>query len=174
MNISNKGLDLIKYFEGFRDEAYKDGGGIWTIGYGTTCYPDKTKVKEHDHCSESQAQEWLLNDVANAVNGVNKLTFNQPLNQDQFDALVSFAYNLGLGALSQSTLYMMARQNPDDIRIYKYEEDHPAHTSEFTKWVNIKGRMVKGLLTRRKAEADLYCGKMLEFIKGGVRPGKPH
>jgi len=160
MNISYKGLSLIKLFEGFEKEAYLDSAHIWTIGYGTIKYPDGTKVKENDSCSEQEADDWLLNHLAGTIKGINKMVFNKPLNQNQFDALCSFVYNLGLGALAQSTLYKKARIDPDDETIYKYDPEHPAQSCEFTKWITVKGKVIQGLLNRRIKEADLYGEKL--------------
>src|SRR6516225_10743117 len=109
MTISENGLNLIQQFEGFRDKAYQDSAGLWTIGFGTITYPDGSKVKEGDECTAIDAENWLILDVQDAVNGINKLSFLKPLNQTQYDALVSFAYNLGLGALRGSTLYKKAQ-----------------------------------------------------------------
>lgn len=156
MNISAKGLDLIKQFEGFRARAYKDSVGIWTIGYGTIKYLDGTEVKENDVCSELEAQLWLSDYVAGSVVGLNKIAFKTPLNQNQFDALCSFVYNLGFGALSTSTLLKKAKVNPNDETIYNYDENNPVDSCEFTKWCRAGGKIVKGLLIRRIKEADLY------------------
>ncbi len=160
MNISYKGLAIIKLFEGYVGEAYLDSAHIWTIGYGTIKYPDGTKVKENDCCSEQEADDWLLNHLAGTIKGINNLVWNKPLNQNQFDAICSFVYNLGLGALTKSTLYAKARQNPDDETIYKYDPAHPAQSCEFTKWITVKGKVIQGLLNRRIKEADLYGEKL--------------
>lgn len=160
MNISDNGLNLIKQFEGFRARAYRDSVGILTIGFGTITYPDGTKVKENDVCSELEAQEWLLNYMANAINWLNNVAFNTPLNQNQFDALCSFIYNLGAGALSTSTLLRKAKIDPDDETIYKYDKDNPVGSCEFTKWCRGNGKIIKGLILRRMREADVYSGKI--------------
>lgn len=160
MNISDNGLNLIKQFEGFSAKAYKDSVGIYTLGYGTITYPDGTKVKENDVCSESEAQEWLRNYMANAINWLNNIAFKTPLSQNQFDALCSFIYNLGAGALSTSTLLRKAKVDPDDESIYKYDKDNPVDSCEFTKWCRAGGNVIKGLIFRRMKEADLY-GKQI-------------
>jgi lysozyme len=104
MKISDKGLALIKKFEGLRLNAYKDIAGVWTIGYGSTKYTNGDTVKPGDKLTdESQADELFkhtLSQYMNAVkNGVKVL-----LTQNQFDALVSFTYNVGTGAMMKSTL----------------------------------------------------------------------
>jgi len=171
MKTSHDGLDLIKSFEGFSAKAYDDGVGVITIGYGTTKYPNGAKVKMGDVCTEEQAEQWLAHDVASAEKTINNLVFGKPLTQDQFDALVSFQYNTG--AITKSTLYDKAKIDPDDETIYKYDSKNPVDTSEFTRWVKgtVLGQKIvlNGLVTRRKAEADLYSGK-----KGGTRPPHPH
>ena len=159
MKISEAGLSLIQEFEGFRDKAYQDSAGIWTIGFGTTHYPNGNAVKENDTCTAVEATEYLLSDVQGAVNSINHLTWNKPLNHAQFDSVVSFAYNLGINALKNSTLYKKASVNPDDETIYRYDPENPAKTCEFTKWVNAGGKQVKGLLIRRMKEADYYNQK---------------
>jgi lysozyme len=154
MQPSDECLEFVKSFEGFRNEAYADTGGIWTIGYGTTHYPNGYKVHELDICTQQQALGWLLNDLRHAINTINQLIWNKPLNQSQFDALCSFEYNTG--HLPDSTLYMKARQNPDDETIYKYNPENPERSCEFTKWITVKSKVIKGLLRRRMQEADLY------------------
>ena len=161
MNISDKGLNLIKMFEGFRNEAYLDGGGIPTIGYGTILYPDGKKVKLGDICTEGEATSWLDHDVQAAVKKVNELHFAIPLNQNQFDAIVSFHYNTGaLYNPDACTLYKKASLNPNDRTIFKYNKENPLDTCEFTRWcrdsVNGHKMVINGLLKRRMKEADLY------------------
>jgi len=157
MNISDKGLNLIKYFEGFRDKAYLDSVGIATIGYGTINYPDGRKVRMGETCTKQQAEEWLLDYLEDTVSRLDNLEFYKPLNQNQFDALCSFIYNLGFGALLKSDLYKKAKINPDDETIYKYDKGNPKRSCEFTKWIKAGGIDSKGLLARRIKEADLYA-----------------
>ena len=152
MNISKEGVNLICEFEAFRDEAYLDIAGVWTVGYGTTIYPNGVKVKQNDFCNELEAQGWVLFHLNNIIEAVNSLN----LNQTQFDACCSLAYNIGLGNFLNSTLYRYAKEDPNDSRIYLYDPHNPALTSEFTRWIYIKGKQNKGLLNRRIKEADLY------------------
>ena len=158
MNISNNGLELIKQFEGYKDKAYKDSGGIWTIGVGTIRYPDGRKVCENDCCTEQEAQGWLLNHLEGTIAAFNKLPLK--LNQNQMDACISLIYNIGLGAFKKSTLYKKALINPGDETIYKYDKEKPADSCEFTKWCKVNKVVVKGLLTRRMKEADLYSNHL--------------
>jgi len=143
--ISPRGLSLIKHFESLQTTSYKCPAGVWTIGYGTTRYPDGRRVAANETCTEEQADTYLLFDVAVFELGVDALT-RDDITQSQFDALVSFAYNLGTNALRSSTLLKKVNQNPDD----------PSIRAEFLKWVNAGGKKLKGLVARRTAESDLY------------------
>lgn len=156
MNISSKGLVLIKSFEGLRTKAYKDSAGVWTIAYGATRYPDGTRVKEHDECTVEEAEEFLEHDVNRFVAALNRRVSGIHLSQAQFDALVSFCFNLGMSAFDSSTLYKKLRINPNDETIWQYDEELPEMSCEFTKWIRSGGNIVKGLLIRRMIEADFY------------------
>jgi lysozyme len=103
-NLSNNGIALIKGFEGLRLNAYRDVTGIWTIGYGSTHYPDGRAVKPGDKLTtEAAADELFMNTLTPYVNAVNT-GIKVPLSQNQFDALVSFVYNVGTGVIRTSTL----------------------------------------------------------------------
>src|SRR5690606_19343939 len=146
MKTSNKGLELIKEFEGFRSKPYLDAVGVPTIGYGATYYPDGKKVTMKDKpISEELATELLVEMVEDFEKGVEK-TIKKTLNQNQFDALVSFSYNLGNGALASSTLAKRVNANPCD----------PDIKNQFMRWVNAGGKKLPGLVRRREAEAKLY------------------
>src|ERR1035441_2958770 len=104
MNISENGVSLIKQFEGFRSDAYLDSTGIPTIGYGTILYPDGTRVTMNDSpITEEQATQYLANNIDQKTSSINNM-LTVTVNQNQFDALCSFAYNLGCGSLHGSTL----------------------------------------------------------------------
>ena len=139
MKTSPKGIALIKEFEGLRLKAYKCPGGVWTIGYGHT-----TGVKPGMVISEAQAEEYLKADLIAFERYLNGLGL--ALNQNQFDALVSFIYNVGTGNFSNSTLLRKVRANPQDNSIM----------DEFLRWVYSKGRVLPGLQRRRLAEMKLY------------------
>jgi len=141
MNISTKGLELIKKHEGLRLKAYRCPAGVLTIGYGHTG-PD---VKEGLEINKGKADCLLDADVRFAVKKVNELV-KKPINQNQFDSLVSFTFNLGSGKLASSTLLKKVNQNPDDKAI----------SLEFAKWVNASGKRLEGLVSRRKDESELY------------------
>ena len=139
MNTSPKGIALIKEFEGLRLKAYKCPGGVWTIGYGHTA-----GVKSGMVITEAQAEEYLKADLIAFERYLNGLGL--ALNQNQFDALVSFIYNVGTGNFSNSTLLRKVRANPQDNSIM----------DEFLRWVYSKGRVLPGLQRRRLAEMKLY------------------
>jgi lysozyme len=143
MKTSNKGVELIKRFEGLRLKAYRDAGGIWTIGYGHT-----DGVNSDDVVTESEAENLLTADLETAESEINRL--NLRLNQNQFDALVSFVFNVGAGNFRGSTLLKKVRANPNDASI----------RGEFAKWnkARIDGVLIPlpGLTKRRIAEANLY------------------
>ena len=139
MKTSPKGIALIKEFEGLRLKAYLCPGGVWTIGYGHTA-----SVKPGMVISEAQAEEYLKADLVRFERYLNGLGL--ALNKNQFDALVSFIYNVGTGNFSSSTLLRKIRVNPQDNSIM----------DEFLRWVYSKGRVLPGLQRRRLAEMKLY------------------
>src|ERR1035437_3614651 len=104
MKLSENGFRIIKNFEGLRLDAYRDVAAVWTIGYGSTRYHDGKQVKPGDKlASEVQADALFRNTMGQYENAVNRFV-KVPLTQNQFDALVSFTYNEGTGALEESTL----------------------------------------------------------------------
>lgn len=137
--ISANGLALIKSFEGLRYTAYLCDGGVWTIGYGHT-----KGVKEGDTCTLTEANTWLLEDVATAEEAVNKEGLN--INQNQFDALVSFVFNVGESAFKDSTLLKKIKEDPNDVSI----------SDEFARWRYAQGKVLQGLVNRREKESNLY------------------
>jgi lysozyme len=139
MTTSRRGIQLIKGFEGLKLESYKCPAGVWTIGYGHTA-----GVKPGIVISEAQAEEYLKADLIAFERYLNGLGL--ALNQNQFDALVSFIYNVGTGNFSSSTLLRKVRANPQDNSIM----------DEFLRWVYSKGRVLPGLQRRRLAEMKLY------------------
>lgn len=139
MYISKKGLELIKQFEGLRLKAYKCPAGIWTIGYGHTkgVYPGMT-------ITEELADKFLVDDIWYFERGVESLVA-VPLTQGQFDALVSFAFNVGADGLGDSTLLKKLNSG-----------DYAGAADEFPKWVYSRGKKLKGLVRRRAAERELF------------------
>ena len=144
MHVSPSGVDLICNFEGLRLKAYDDGVGVWTIGFGTTKYPNGIRVKKGDTCTLDQAKAYMQNDLKSFEQTVNN-TVKVPLNQNQFDALVSLAYNIGTNAFSKSTL--VKKLNSNDIR---------GAADQFDLWVNAGGESMQGLVNRRTVEKALF------------------
>jgi len=144
-SISAAGLAFIKKYEGLRLSAYYCPAGIVTIGYGSTSYHDGRLVMISDQLrSEEEATQLLLSIISIYENAVNEKMLN--VNQNQFDALVSFTYNVGIHAFSQSTLLRKAEVNVNDLSI----------SDEFKRWNKASGIVLAGLTARRKEEADLY------------------
>ena len=139
MKTSPKGIALIKEFEGLRLKAYLCPGGVWTIGYGHT-----VGVKPGMTITEEQAEQFLKEDLIVFEKAVNNQ--NLSINQNQFDALVSLIYNIGIGNFQKSTLLRKARINANDNSIM----------DEFLRWVYSKGRVLPGLQRRRLCEMKLY------------------
>ena len=142
MNPSENAYRIIEDFEGYSDKAYPDPGTLgfpYTIGFGHT-----TAVGPSDTCTREQAEAWLHEDVANAANAVNDYV-TVPLTQNQFDALVSFTYNLGAHNLNRSTL--LTKLNKGDIE---------GAADEFLKWDMAGGHVMAGLDKRRHRERELF------------------
>lgn len=147
---------LIQHFEGCNLQAYQgdaDRPGVITIGWGSIMYQSGSKVKLGDRITKEEADKLLLWEIGLKAVAVNGMVRNVMISQNQFDSLVSFAYNLGIGALSGSTLLKKVRRNPLD----------PSIETEFNKWVYSNGVKVSGLIRRRKSEAHLYFEDELEF-----------
>lgn len=144
MSVSNKGVDLICEFEGKRLVAYDDGVGIWTIGFGTIKYPNGTRVKKGDTCTLDQAKEYMRHDLIEFEHTVNS-SVKVPLNQNQFDALVSLAYNIGSSAFKSSTLVKKLNTG-----------DYQGAADQFNVWINAGGKRMQGLVNRRDREKLLF------------------
>lgn len=140
MKISQKGLNLIKSFEGLELKAYKDSVRVVTIGYGST----GAHVSMDQTITAQQAEDLLRKDVSRFEEGVTKLV-KVPLNQNQFDALVSFSFNLGLGNLGSSTLLKKLNAS-----------DYQGAALEFERWNKAGGKILNGLTKRRLAEKELF------------------
>lgn len=144
MRTSPAGIALIREFEGLRLRAYQDSVGVWTIGYGSTRYADGTPVQEGDTISEPAAESLLRATLTKYEQGV-LTTITAPLSQAQFDACVSLAYNVGVGAFAKSTLakHLNAGRVADAA-------------NEFRKWNRAGGRVLAGLTRRREVERALF------------------
>jgi lysozyme len=142
MTTSQKGIDLIKKFEGLRLQAYKCPADVWTIGYGHT----GKDVTEGKRITQQQAELLLKADLAEFERTISRIFPTADLPQNKFDALVSFCYNVGTKNFNNSTLRAMVKQSPVN----------PAIREQFMRWIYVNGKVVSGLQNRRKAEADLY------------------
>ena len=140
MKMGEKGIDLIKHFEGFRSTVYLCAAGVPTLGYGST----HGITMDSPPITEEEGLELLMLDIAKFERGVNRL-IDVPLNQNQFDALTSFAFNLGNGSLQASTLRKKVNR-----------EDYEGAAAEFPRWVFAGGRKLNGLVKRRYAERALF------------------
>lgn len=143
MNISATGLALVKFFEGCKLTAYKCPAGVWTIGYGST----GPHVHEGLKITQERADELLREDLARFEKGVDDAV-TVGMTQSQFDALVAFAFNVGLGNLRSSTLLKKVNAH--------LNQEAP---DQFLRWNKAGGVVLAGLTKRRKAEAALYAGK---------------
>jgi lysozyme len=145
MRINDQGVNILHHFEGCKLQAYKCPAGVWTIGWGNTFYENGEKVKEGDTITQQRADELflaILNDFGFKV----RAALKQPVGENRFNALLSFAYNVGIGNLKRSTLLKKVNINPTDETI----------RDEFMRWNRAGGKVLNGLTRRRKAEADLY------------------
>jgi len=143
MRTSEKGIEFIKLSEGLLLKAYQDSGGVWTIGYGHT-----KGVKKGDQITEFMATEYLKDDLRTSEQAVSMYVTSE-INQNQFDALVSFTFNLGPGNLKSSTLLKRVNADPNDPDIER----------QFKRWIYCKGVVLKGLVKRREREAAIYFGR---------------
>lgn len=150
MNVSQKGIDLIKEFEGCKLYAYRDSVGIPTIGYGHT-----KGVRMGMSITKLQAETFLKDDIKPVERVLNAMGINYT--QNQFDALVSWIYNLGSGNFRSSTMYRKILAKADEVEI----------TDQLVKWHNAGGRPLLGLKRRRVAEANMYLGRPLYYISNG-------
>jgi lysozyme len=143
MQINEAGRKLIKSFESLRLEAYQDSVSVWTIGWGHI-----KGVKKGDICSQQQAEIWLTEDLTEAEASVERVV-KVKLNGNEFGALVSFVFNLGVGSLKKSTLLKLLNAG-----------DFNGAALEFKKWNKAGGKVLTGLTRRRTAEAQLFTLRM--------------
>lgn len=139
MTYGQKGLELTKSFESCRLMPYKDGGGVWTDGWGNT-----HRVVPGIAITQEKADNDLIMNVADAVDTVNDHV-TVPLTQNQFDALVDFTFNCGAGAFKSSTLLKKLNAG-----------DYGGAVAELARWNKDNGKVVAGLTRRRAAEQDLF------------------
>jgi len=166
MQVTREGLGLIKRFEGFRGRAYRCPAGIWTIGYGHTAAAGPPAVAAGQELSVAEAEAILQRDVAKFARGVSGL-LHVELQPQQFSALVSFAYNVGLANFRASSVLKAVNAR-----------DFAAVPQRLQLWTKAGGRTLPGLARRRAAEAELFCtGSVGEEVPspGSItaRRGKP-
>jgi GH24 family phage-related lysozyme (muramidase) len=164
--VSKQCLDFIKSFEGFYSTPYKDLAGVKTLGYGMT----GREIQGLNYVTEPQARQMLENILNNNYAAPIKANLDSKgitLNQNQFDALVSFAYNIGVNGLMNSALYK---------NICAGVRDPCTITANFTAWSKVGGQVVPGLLRRRQAEATMFFGSgnqqpdvLIENVKDPIR-----
>ncbi len=143
MKIGHAGIELIRDWEGFRSEAYRCPAGKWTIGFG-----DTFNVKKGDKITLAEAEKRLEKRLAEFEGYVNQLV-TVPLNQNQFDALVSFVYNIGVGNFKESTLLEMLNR-----------KDYESASQQLLRWNKSNGQVLPGLTRRRKDEKALFERKV--------------
>ena len=146
MKLNNAGYQLICEFEGLRLKPYLCSAKISTIGYGNTYYPNGKRVTLLDEPITKEYAFEIFKVIADKFAKRVSEMVKKPLTQNQFNALVSFAYNVGTGAFSTSTLLKKVNANPNDLTI----------RNEFARWTRANGKIVNGLVNRRKKESDVY------------------
>jgi len=143
MEISITGIKLIEFYEGNKFKSYKCPAGVWTIGIGTTKI-NGVPVKEGQTCTKEQAYDYLREHLKEEVYPTLE-KIKVELNQNQFDALCSFIYNVGNGAFEKSTLLKLLNKG-----------DFDGVAKEFSKWTRAGGKTLAGLVKRRKSEKELF------------------
>jgi GH24 family phage-related lysozyme (muramidase) len=165
MKTSAAGIRHIREFEGERLKAYKCSAGVWTIGVGHTSAAGSPSVTEGMTITAAESATILARDLAAFELGVERM-LEVEVSQAQFDVLVSFAFNCGLGALKKSTL--LKRVN---------EGNFDAVPAELMKWTRAGGKEVAGLVRRRRAEAKLWRGidteQPVDILEARLKPEKP-
>lgn len=144
MQTSDKGISLIKQFEGCKLTAYQDSVGVWTIGYGWTQPVDGKPIRAGMTIKQETAERLLKTGLVSYESDVSRLV-KVGLSQGQFDALVSFTYNLGARSLSTSTLLRKLNAG-----------DYAGAADEFLRWNKAGGKVLNGLTRRREAERALF------------------
>ena len=145
MKVNAEGYALIKRFEGCRLKAYKCPANVWTIGFGNTFYENGDKVKEGDVITQQRADElakFIIDQFAVSITPF----ILKPLTDNQFSACVSLAYNIGTGGFKRSSVFKKLNVNHNDATI----------ADSFRLWNKGGGKVLKGLVTRREAEIQLY------------------
>lgn len=148
MKISQQGIDFIKQFEGFRAKPYLCSAKVPTIGYGSTRYADGTPVSLRDPAITEAVASALFKDTLVTYEKAVTKAVKVPLEQYEFDALVSLCYNIGVGNLVSSTLVRLL--NADEARIEV--------AGQFLRWNKANSVVISGLTRRREAEREMFLG----------------
>ena len=148
MRLDNKGIELLEQLEGLKLKAYKCSAGVWTIGLGNTFYEDGSKVKEGNVISKERAY-LLFNLISKQFEKAIDENVKVDINQNQYNSLFCFIYNIGISGFKNSTLLKVLNSNPNDGNIAK----------QFLRWNKIAGKESKGLTNRRITESSLYFTK---------------
>lgn len=159
MQTSEQGIKMIIAFEGIEEKAYKCPSGVWTIGVGHTGEVDDRPINAGMHITQEKAMQLLRQDLAHFEEYINAEPYAKKLQQHQFDALISFIFNIGTAAFHTSTMRRKLRTGADKDSI----------AAEFGRWVygNADGRKNKlpGLVRRRKIEAEMFLGTNSKEVK---------
>ena len=153
LKLDESGVDFIKKHEAFASCPYRDQGGKWTIGYGMTHYYDGSAVSGSDDCLGKSEADFHLRRILREYEWTVHDNVEVSLTQAQYNALVSFTYNVGVNAFERSGLLRRVNNDPTDPLIVK----------EFYKWVYVKGRVSRGLRYRREKEIELYFSQPYLF-----------
>lgn len=170
MTTSEQGIALIQHFEQCYLKAYQCPAEVWTIGWGSIQYPDGRKVRQGDTCTQVEADRYFAFELAEKEKAVTDMfaELQTPLSQPQFDALVSFAYNLGTERLRGSSLrkYILRGASQKEI-VGNDDMDYRifAQNGRFIMWNKVSGFANKGIIRRRKAEAWLYATGVNRFFE---------
>lgn len=146
MILVHDAIELMHRYEGLRLDAYLCPANVWTIGFGNTFYENGTKVKRGDKITRERANELFNNIVEQRFATPLRSVIVSKVNNFQFSALVSLAYNIGIGNISKSTLLRLVNKNQNDPNI----------RNQFMRWNRAGGKVLRGLTLRREAEANLY------------------
>lgn len=150
-----EGIELIKKYEGCRLKAYRCPAGVWTIGYGSTRYTNGDKVKEGDRITQEQADALFKNTLDNFEHQVKMILGDELkaiLPESSISALISLAYNIGIGAFAKSTLLKVIKQNKNNLKDIEYQ---------WLRWNKANGKVLLGLTKRRKEEFEMYKNGVL-------------
>lgn len=155
MQTSEQGIKMIIAFEGIEEKAYKCPSGVWTIGVGHTGEVDDRPINAGMHITQEKAMQLLRQDLAHFEEYINAEPYAKKLQQHQFDALVSFVFNIGTAAFHSSTMRRKLCSGADNDSV----------AAEFGRWIYGKKGMLPGLVRRRKIEAEMFLGTYSKEVK---------